>query len=179
MKRILLITGGVRSGKSRYALAAAKPYARRAFVATAVALDEEMTHRIRRHQAERRGKFATVEEPEDLAGALQSIPAGTGVAVIDCLTVWLGNLMHRHGASRRAFPEMSAFLRALKSPPCDLIIVTNEVGFGIVPENAMARAFRDMAGTLNRRVAERATDVILMISGIPVSIKTSGPPAGS
>jgi adenosylcobinamide kinase / adenosylcobinamide-phosphate guanylyltransferase len=176
VKRILLVTGGVRSGKSSYALAAAEPYARRAFVATAVAIDKEMTRRIRRHQQERKGRFLTVEEPEDLAGALRSLSARTDVAVLDCLTVWLGNLMHCHGAARASFPELAAFLRALKKPPCDLIIVTNEVGFGVVPENAMARAFRDLAGTLNRQVAALATDVVLLVSGIPIFLKQDGKP---
>lgn len=171
MKRVILVTGGARSGKSRYALEFARTRGRKAFIATATACDEEMRERIAKHQAERSEEFLTIEEPFDLAGALQSLPGGTEVAVVDCLTVWLGNLMHRSGAAMEPPPEIDAFLDSLRNPPCDIIIVSNEVGMGIVPDNEMSRRFRDLAGALNVRVAKIADDVVLLVSGIPVHIK--------
>jgi len=166
--RITLLTGGSRSGKSRHALELAMTYERRAFIATAVAFDDEMRDRVGKHQDERGAAFATLEEPRDLAGALRRIPTGTDVAVIDCLTVWLGNLMHENATESGL---IEAFLGALEDPPCDLLIVTNEVGMGIVPGNAMAREFRDLAGSLNQKVAALAGHVILMVSGLPLVVK--------
>ena len=169
---IALITGGGRSGKSRHALALARDYKKRAFVASAVALDAEMEARIVNHRKERGDAFVTVEAPIDPAAALRSLPPDVDVAVLDCLTVWLGNLMHERKVSEgSSCEEIEAFLELLKSPPCDLIIVTNEVGMGIIPENAMARTFRDLAGSLNQRVAAGADTVILMVSGVPVVVK--------
>ena len=98
MNRVCLVTGGARSGKSRFALERASRYAKKVFIATGMAFDDEMRDRIVKHQAERGGAFTTIEEPTDLARAIRAIPAGTEVAVIDCLTVWLGNLMHAQSA---------------------------------------------------------------------------------
>lgn len=176
MSRVILVTGGARSGKSRHALALAlaRP-GPRAFVATAEPMDDEMRSRIECHRRERGSDFATVEVPRDLAGALGRLPAGTSVALVDCLTVWLGNLMARPGAAAcgagAELPEVAAFLDALGRPPCDLVVVTNEVGLGIVPDNALAREFRDRAGRLNQAVAARADEVVLVVSGIPMVIK--------
>jgi adenosylcobinamide kinase/adenosylcobinamide-phosphate guanylyltransferase len=169
---ITLITGGGRSGKSRYALELAGKYGNRAFVASAVAIDAEMRERIAKHRRERGDAFFTAEAPLDPAAALRALPHGTEVALLDCLTVWLGNLMHEGKLSDNlSCPEIEAFLELLSSPPCDLIIVTNEVGMGIIPDNAMARIFRDLAGALNQRVAAKADRVILMVSGVPVPVK--------
>lgn len=173
MGKATLITGGGRSGKSRHALELAGCYKRKAFVATAEPLDEEMRRRIAAHRKMRGASFLTVEEPVDLAGAIASLPDDVEVAVVDCLTVWLGNLTHRHGTNSSGFGEVDAFLDVLKGPPCDLIIVTNEVGMGIIPHNPMARQFRDMAGALNQEVARLAERVILMVSGIPLTVKES------
>lgn len=114
-----------------------------------------------------------MEEPLDLAAALDRLPQGTEVAVVDCLTVWLGNLLHRAGGGTdlagrsdpAAFPEVAAFLARLAAPPCPLVVVTNEVGWGIVPENPLARAFRDLAGRVNEEAARRADRVVLMVAG--------------
>lgn len=165
------MTGGVRSGKSRFALAAAMPGKKRVFIATATACDAEMAQRIARHRKERVDDFLTIEEPLDLAGALRSVPAGTDVAVVDCLTVWLGNLMHHHGATTESFEQVGAFLGELANATCHVIIVTNEVGMGIVPDTEMGRRFRDLAGNLNAGVAQIADDVVLLVSGIPLAIK--------
>ena len=169
---ITLVTGGARSGKSRRALELAAPYGRKAFIATCEPIDEEMRRRIAAHREERDASYETFEEPRDLAAALARLPTGVEVAVIDCLTVWLGNLSH-HAAmgadlsQLSTFPEIAAFLERLDDPPtCDLIVVTNEVGMGLVPATALGRAYRDLAGSVNQRVAARAQRVILMVSGV-------------
>lgn len=171
MKKITLVTGGARSGKSRYALGAAQSGGRKAFVATATACDPEMAERIAKHRSERAKDFLTIEEPLNLAGALRSLPGDTEAAIVDCLTVWMGNLMHRYGTVDKHRPEIEAFLEVLNSPPCDLIIVTNEVGMGIVPDNEAGRRFRDLAGSLNARVAQIADTVVFLVSGVALTIK--------
>jgi len=171
MSRVVLVTGGARSGKSRYALDCARRYENRVFIATSVPMDREMEHRIREHQEARGASFRTVEEPLDIAGAIKSLPRDTDVGVIDCITVWLGNLLHRHGGDCETLPEIKEFLGALRAAPCDLIVVTNEVGMGIVPANELARRFRDLAGRLNQDVAGIAEEVVLLVCGIPVPIK--------
>jgi len=176
-RTVTLVTGGARSGKSRFARDLAARYlGRRAFIATAEAMDDEMRDRIRRHREERGELYATVEEPIDLAAALGRLPGDTEVAIIDCLTVWLGNLLHRRGqggggAELVDLPEVSAFLAAVADPPCSLVLVTNEVGFGVIPENALARRYVELLGRLNQDVAERAARVVLLVSGLPLALK--------
>jgi adenosylcobinamide kinase/adenosylcobinamide-phosphate guanylyltransferase len=169
MKQITLITGGGRSGKSSCALTMANSYTEKAFIATALPIDDEMRERIAEHKRNRDRTFLTVEEPLDLAGALRSLQRTVDVAVIDCLAVWIGNLMH-HRPSKEA-TDIGSFLKELKTPPCDLIIVTNEVGMGIVPDNELSRRYRDIVGMVNQQIACLSQQVILMVSGIPVSIK--------
>ncbi len=171
MGHITLITGGARSGKSRYALELASTCAKKAFIATAEPVDEEMRERIKRHRLDRDPNFITIEEPMDLAHALDNLPPEIEVAIVDCLTVWLGNLQHRAGKVSMDDPMVQRFLRALKHPPCDLIIVTNEVGSGIVPCDPGSREFRDIAGLLNQEVARLAHRVILTVCGMPVIVK--------
>lgn len=171
MKVITLITGGSRSGKSRYALNLTGDKIRKAFIATAEPFDKEMRERIFRHQKDRDESFLTIEEPLDLSKALYSLPPDIEVAIIDCLTVWLGNLMHRSEKNSCVFPEVTSFLEALKDFPCDLIIIANEVGMGIIPSNKLARHFIDVAGELNQSVAHLADQVILMVSGFPITVK--------
>lgn len=165
------VTGGARSGKSRFALEAARDGRERVFIATAEPLDDEMRARIAKHRRDRDASFRTVEAPLDLAGALRGVPAGTGVAVIDCLTVWLGNLLHKHGMTGQPYPEVTALLEALAERRVRVVVVSNEVGMGIVPDNELARYFRDAAGELNRRVAELADEAVLMVSGMAVRLK--------
>lgn len=164
---IILVGGGSRSGKSRYALELAKQQgARLAFVATAQAFDGEMSDRIRKHREERDGAFTTLEEPLEVAAALERAGRDYDVIVVDCLTLWVSNLM----LSDREIPteELIAAVRAI---PATVIFVSNEVGCGIVPENAMARRFRDLAGSLNQRVAAAASEVYWMAFGIPFKVK--------
>ncbi|MBN1102147.1 MAG: bifunctional adenosylcobinamide kinase/adenosylcobinamide-phosphate guanylyltransferase [Deltaproteobacteria bacterium] len=173
MSRLTLITGGTRSGKSSLALdLALEGYSKRVFIATAVALDPEMRERISRHQKERGHRFQTVEEPLELHRALVDLPRDTEVAVVDCLTVWLGNLYHHaDGAGSNVMAILEDFLDGLDRVPCDLILVTNEVGCGIVPDNALARSFRDTAGYLNRKLAEKAARAYFVCMGIPLTLK--------
>jgi adenosylcobinamide kinase/adenosylcobinamide-phosphate guanylyltransferase len=172
MRRITLITGGARSGKSRHALYLAREFpSPRAFIATAEPIDEEMRRRIKHHRQERASEFTTYEQPIDPGKALEQLSSDMHVAVLDCLTVWLGNLMHRNPNLSEYCEQIDSFLRVLDQPPCNLIIVTNEVGMGIVPHNDLARGFRDMAGSLNQQVANIADRVIFMVSGCPLVVK--------
>jgi len=177
MKRpeVILVTGGSRSGKTAFALELARRHTRRVYLATAQALDEEMAARIQRHRAERDGAFETLEEPFDPATTLRRLPAGTETVLMDCLTVWLGNLMHRYGPQPKPYAEVGAFLAALEKPPCELIIVTNEIGSGIIPADAATRCFRDHAGWLNQDVGRLADRVYLVACGLPLTLK--GPAA--
>ena len=171
MKRITLVTGGSRSGKSKHALELAASYNNKAFIATAEATDDEMRARIERHRRERDPSFRTWEEPIDLVVALKSLPGNTEVAVVDCLTVWLGNLFYREKINNETCPEIEAFLGILQAPPCHLILVTNEVGMGVIPADTATRLFRDTAGSINQILAELAHEVIFSVSGIPMRIK--------
>ena len=171
MKRITLVTGGSRSGKSKHALELAASYNNKAFIATAEATDEEMRARIDRHRRERDSSYLTVEEPLNLAMALKALPRETEVAVLDCITVWLGNLFHREKLTGETCPEIDAFLEILETPPCHLILVTNEVGMGVIPADGATRLFRDTAGSINQILAERAHEVIFSVSGIPLRVK--------
>lgn len=164
---ITFVTGGARSGKSRYALGIAAHSERPVFIATAEPFDAEMEDRIRRHREERDTRFFTIEEPVDLAGALRRIPPGTDVAILDCLTVWLGNLLHRGEVDR----EMERFLSALAEPLCPLVVVSNEVGLGGIALTPMGRRFADLLGRLNQEVAGRAERAVMMVSGLPLVLK--------
>jgi adenosylcobinamide kinase/adenosylcobinamide-phosphate guanylyltransferase len=164
---IILIGGGSRSGKSRQALNLARQLGGRlAFVATAQALDEEMRERIVVHQQQRGQDFTTIEEPLALASAINRHSADFDAIVIDCLTLWLSNI-----ATSDVEPETAKLLEASLASPAQVILVTNEVGCGIVPDNPVARRFRDDAGRLNQRVAEVAAEVYWMVFGCAMRVK--------
>ena len=171
---VTFVIGGARSGKSSHAEYLATLYpGKRMYVATAEAFDDEMRDRISRHQKARADKFvATVEEPIDLAHAIENLPGDSSVALVDCLTVWVGNLLHYRGIQER-YDEIEQFLAAIRNPKTSLIIVSNEVGQGIVPGDPLSRHFRDHAGWLNQSVAKIADRVIWLVAGIPVTIKGS------
>ena len=173
MQRITLITGGARSGKSAYALmlASERPGVRRVYVATGEPSDEEMAARIARHQAERPAEFATIEEPVQLSGAVQSVRGTAEVVVIDSLTLWVSNLMQICPAEETFRQECLTLARVLAEAPFESIVVTDEVGSGIVPDNAVARRFRDMLGLANQCIARSATEVLLMVAGLPLKVK--------
>ncbi|MCY3831203.1 MAG: bifunctional adenosylcobinamide kinase/adenosylcobinamide-phosphate guanylyltransferase [Rhodospirillaceae bacterium] len=165
---LILVLGGARSGKSRHAeaLVGAAP-APWHYIATAEALDDEMRRRIDEHRSRRGAGWQTVEAPLDLAAALDAVPAGAPV-LIDCLTLWLSNLML---AGRATGPAEDALIAALERRRGLTVLVSNEVGTGIVPENRLARDFRDAAGNLHRRVAAIAQHVHFMVAGIPTIVK--------
>jgi adenosylcobinamide kinase / adenosylcobinamide-phosphate guanylyltransferase len=169
--RVSLVLGGARSGKSRYAesLVAALPAPWKApwnYVATAQPGDAEMAERIAAHRTRRGALWRTIEAPRDLAGALQRAPDAP--ALIDCLTLWLSNLMLA-GADFDA--EMEGLGAALDAAAAPIVLVTNEVGSGIVPDHPLGRRFRDMQGVLNQRIAARADRVVLMVAGLPLAVK--------
>jgi len=165
---VILIGGGARSGKSRYALEKARGIeGTRAFVATAQASDEEMTERIRRHREERGEEFTIVEEPIELGRAIAR--ANYDVVLVDCLTLWLSNIMFLH---KHCDAEIDALVKAARAAAGTLIFVTNEVGSGIVPtDNALSREFRDRAGILNQRIGEIAREVYWMVFGQALRVK--------
>ena len=169
-KRITLVLGGARSGKSRYAesliTAAPPPWI---YVATAHAGDAEMAERIAQHQARRARGWQTHEAPHDLAAAIGAQPKDAPL-LIDCLTLWLSNRMLTDADVER---ETDALAAALAQRASRIVLVSNEVGAGIVPENALARRFRDAQGRLNQRFAARADTVVLMVAGLPITVKNS------
>jgi adenosylcobinamide kinase / adenosylcobinamide-phosphate guanylyltransferase len=162
------VLGGARSGKSRYAerimTALPPPWI---YVATAEAGDAEMAERIAQHQTRRGKDWRTVEAPNDLADALTSIKT-SAPALVDCLTLWLSNRMLA-GADLDA--EIARLETVLAGRPAPVVLVSNEVGLGIVPDNALARRFRDLQGRLNQRMAARAGRVVLMVAGLPLVVK--------
>jgi adenosylcobinamide kinase/adenosylcobinamide-phosphate guanylyltransferase len=167
---LILVGGGSRSGKSTFAVnLALERGTRRAFVATAEALDDEMRERIARHRAEREHRFTTIEEPLDLVRVLTENDTAFDVILIDCLTIWVSNLMMREEPDIEARGAEFARVAAASSATC--ILVTNEVGSGIVPENPLARRFRDLAGLLNQQAARSASEVYLLAFGIASRLK--------
>jgi adenosylcobinamide kinase / adenosylcobinamide-phosphate guanylyltransferase len=165
---LTLIIGGARSGKSRHAegLATALPAPWR-YIATAEALDEEMRARIAEHRRRRGEGWETAEAPHNLAEAVTA-PGAHGVILIDCLTLWLTNIML---AERDIATETAGLLDAIARADKPVIAVSNEVGLGIVPENALARRFRDAQGRLNAEIAAAAGHVLLMAAGLPLTLK--------
>jgi len=169
--RVVLITGGARSGKSRYAEERARAAgARRLYLATAEAKDEEMARRIAEHR-ERRGKeWITIEEPIDLSNQLLRYRGQVDCALVDCLTLWISNLLLRQ-EEKTVVKKIDDLVDTLTLIDFTLFFVTNEVGSAVVPDNALARKFRDLVGLTNQRVAEAADEVVLMVAGLPVFVK--------
>ena len=178
MSHIILVTGGSRSGKSAHALEIAQRLdGPRVFIATCPALDDEMRARIEKHRkARQQAGWRTIEETDDLASAL----ARTGecrVVLVDCLTLWVNNLLYHAEQAGRAMEESAiqkqceAVLRACAPLAGTVLFVTNEVGWGIIPENASARRFRDLSGRCNAVMAAGADEVILVVCGLPIYLK--------
>ena len=164
---VWFVLGGARSGKSRRALALAEMARRRVFLATAEASDREMAERIDRHRAERGAGWTTIEEPLAVADVVRREGRGDTAIVIDCLTLWLGNLLQ---AGRDVEPETSALAEALAGARGRIVLVSNEIGLGLVPDTALGRGFRDAQGRLNQRIAAIATHVELVVAGLPLTL---------
>ncbi len=165
---VILITGGARSGKSTRAEARARAFAGQpVYIATAEALDAEMRERIATHRARRGPEWLERETPLELAAALAETDGG-GARLVDCLTLWLSNLLH---AERDWWKAASALADTLGRQQSPVVLVTNEVGLGIVPDNALAREFRDAAGIMNQMIASAADEVEFVVAGLPIRVK--------
>jgi adenosylcobinamide kinase/adenosylcobinamide-phosphate guanylyltransferase len=173
---LTFIIGGARSGKTALAQSLCRPESRAVYLATLRAEDDEMRQRIRRHRSTRPTEWSTIEEPLAIASAVRRASSEFDSIVLDCLTLWLSNFCWEHRAcdaeelERRVLAEAEDLVRACDGA-CHLIVVSNEVGCGIVPENAVARVFRDLQGFVNQRVARAADEVWQTVAGIPVRIK--------
>jgi adenosylcobinamide kinase/adenosylcobinamide-phosphate guanylyltransferase len=163
-----LVTGGARSGKSRFAEGVVRRFDRPlVYIATAEAWDDEMRARIDAHRADRGAGWQTLEAPVDLAGALETVAPDAAV-LVDCATLWLTNILL---ADRDIAAETDRLLASIAACPSPVVIVTNEVGWSIVPENALARRFRDEQGRLNQRLAAAAGGVAVVVAGLPLWLK--------
>lgn len=178
MAKIILVTGGSRSGKSVYAQRIAESFSgTRTYIATCPVIDKEIEDRVRKHkEARQSASWQTIEEMTDLAGALQR-SRGSEVILVDCLTLWINNLMYEAEQEKKYLDEEAIAARCedvlgvCSSITGTVIFVTNEVGMGIVPENPASRLFRDLAGRCNQSMANHADAVIFMVSSLPVYIK--------
>jgi len=169
----VLVGGGVRSGKSSFAQKMAEDMpGRRAYLATAQALDLEMEKRIAKHQAERDERWhKTIEEPLDLTTALQSASTEFDIILVDCLTLWLSNLMGRDDSDEQILKTINTLANNLNRPPATIILVTNEVGLGLVPEHPLSRRFRDLSGFMNQLLAAACQEVYFTVWGLPQKLK--------
>ena len=166
--RSTLILGGARSGKTRRALTLGETFPERFYIATAEALDDEMAARIARHRDERGAAWTTIEAPLDLPAAILTVASPNAVCVADCLTLWLSNLM---GAGREVEGATAELCRAITAAPASLVMVSNEVGLGLVPQTPLGRRFCDHQGRLNQAVAAIAEQVEFVAAGLPLRLK--------
>jgi len=177
MAHIIFITGGARSGKSGFAERRAREFgAPLGYLATAQTLDGEMDERVKRHRQRRGGEWSTIEEPIHLPQALARCDGQYQAILVDCLTLWLSNLMFKYEdagepVEERINEDLQRLKSTLQGMATPVVLVSNEVGMGIVPDNALARLFRDIAGTANQALAGVADEVHVVISGIPLKLK--------
>ncbi len=169
----VLVGGGVRSGKSSFAQKMAENLpGRRAYLATAQALDLEMEKRIAKHQADRNERWhKTIEEPLELTATLQSASSEYDIILVDCLTLWLSNLMGRNDSDEQILKTIDTLADNLNRLPATIILVTNEVGLGLVPEHPLSRRFRDLSGFANQRLATACREVYFTVWGLPQKLK--------
>ena len=169
----ILVLGGCRSGKSSFAKQTADHMARdkKIYLATCVPTDREMKKRVEHHQDDRGPDWATIEEPIRIHETIDRACAQAKVILVDCLTLWVSNLLFRETDEAGIMAAVDLLVGALNRSTCPVILVSNEVGYGIVPENSLARQFRDMAGLVNQRVARAVDEVVVSMAGIPVRIK--------
>ncbi len=169
---LIFITGGCRSGKSQFALDYAnRHFHKKLYLATCEALDEEMVKRIEDHKKRRGSDWRTVEEPIKIAEVIRKQKEDVEVILLDCITLWLSNLLMRQKSDHAIMDEVSRLIETVKKGHSSLIFVSNEVGMGIVPAEPLGRRFRDLAGMANQKMAEAADRVVFMVSGIPIFLK--------
>jgi adenosylcobinamide kinase/adenosylcobinamide-phosphate guanylyltransferase len=172
MSRTIFISGGARSGKSRLAELLAAGFGEQlCYIATGEARDGEMAERIASHRQRRGSAWETVEEPLRLLDAIRAANGNFRAILVDCVTLWITNLLFHYDAVEAVLDEVRALAELLPDLNTPLILVSNEVGMGIVPENALARSFRDLAGQANQLLAEAADEVYVTFSGIPMKLK--------
>jgi len=171
-KRLIFVTGGCRSGKSQFALDYAnRHFQRKLYLATCEALDEEMVKRIEHHKLRRGSDWQTVEEPIKIAEAIKQHENDVEVILLDCLTLWLSNLLMRKKDDREIMNELSRLVDTVSQGQTSFVFVSNEVGMGLVPTEPLGRRFRDLSGMTNQKIAEVAQTVVFMVSGIPIFLK--------
>ena len=171
MPKITLILGGARSGKSSYALSLAKKYKKVAFIATCLGLDKEMQKRIRLHKEARPKHWETFEETKDLAKLIGKLNNSFDCILIDCLTLLVSNLILSKNSQKQILKRIEELLFVLSKKKARVILVSNEVGLGLVPANKLGRDFRDVAGRVNQMVAKNAREVFFVVAGMPLNIK--------
>ena len=173
MNTTVFVMGGCRSGKSSYALEMAQKASEshKVFIATCLPHDDEMKSRVARHRKERGRDWQTVEAPVHLPEAIDSLNADAGVILVDCLTLWVSNLLMENPDSEFVLNQVQNLTRSVNASACPVILVSNEVGTGIVPENKLARLYRDLVGSTNQAVADCAGQVVWVVAGIPVTLK--------
>lgn len=175
--RFILVTGGARSGKSRFAVGLAKRLGRRiVYLATGAATDEEMRSRIARHRAQRPRAWRTIESPDDPARAITQLTGAVDGLLMDCLTMYVSTLLVRGETDRAIERRIRGLCEAIRRVRYPVILVTNEVGMGVVPATALGRRFRDLAGIANHIAASKADEVYLLVAGLPLRIKPGGKP---
>jgi len=175
-KNVTFVVGGCRSGKSSFALDQANQIAgkKKYFVATSVPTDSEMEKRVVKHQQERGNDWQTIEEPVEIHEIINQYSSTAGVILVDCLTLWASNLLFQSEDPEQIDAAINNLENALEKSQCPVFLVSNEVGMGIVPENDLARKFRDLAGLVNQRIASVSDKVIMTVAGIDVQIKPKG-----
>ena len=173
MKKKVFVLGGCRSGKSGHALETARKFSggKKIFIATCIPYDDEMRHRVARHQQERSRRWITMEAPIHLPEAVIEADGKADVVVVDCLTLWISNLLMENPDSDQILKQFQCLTDAVSTATRPIILVSNEVGAGIVPENELARQYRDLVGWANQAVAECVDQVVWTVAGIPVTIK--------
>ena len=172
-KGCLLVIGGARSGKSSFALDLCNNLeGKRYFIATAQAFDDEMEDRIKRHQVERGNEWETIEETVDICERVKEIDSDDAIVLIDCLTLWLSNLYMKYESDvDRVYDDIEKLISTVSKIKGRVVLVSNEVGMGIVPENKLARLYRDASGTMNRKIAEKSDKVVINFAGLPMVLK--------
>jgi adenosylcobinamide kinase/adenosylcobinamide-phosphate guanylyltransferase len=171
-KGLIFVTGGCRSGKSQFALDYAnRRFHKKLYLATCEALDEEMIQRIEQHKSRRGSDWQTVEEPIKIADAIKQHANDMEVILLDCMTLWLSNLLMRKKDDREIMNEVSRLVDTVSPGQTSFVFVSNEVGMGLVPVEPLGRRFRDLSGMANQKIAEVAQTVVFMVSGIPIFLK--------
>ncbi len=171
-REIILITGGCRSGKSRFALDYANlHFSKKIYLATCEVMDEEMARRVEDHKRIRGPEWRTLEEPVEIINVIRQYGDGVEVILLDCITLWLSNLLLKWDDDQRVMDEVKRLVEAIQRGRFSMIVVSNEVGMGIVPADPLSRRFRDLSGMANQKMGEISDKVIFMVSGFPIYLK--------